>query len=359
MISVIQHMFLKSHLALNDLEKVLRTLTCLSSGGVNRQRAILSNQLPAGAGTPTACALQLPVSMAPPGRQRHQEAFRRWRHILMRLSYVMMEMSRRWAVTYMMLRRSPVTMTAVLRMAPEWARLVMGIFAPPTSQAAMAPGVSTSVHGAASVVTTSRTTPEDCDHLNGTRRYGNSRGSFRRCLTCQFRWRLTSPPGHLPEIWSPDPEGPGRRRPQQAPEQSRSSAVYSSGQASAGRAQAKVQASSNRSRPSHAVPSTDPGEARPRCPDCQNLLRLRTNRADGRQFWGCRNFPRCRRTLPIAHQPDESDLDENMSVASARPGQLPTSNRRVPAEVSYVIGSERDFSEVESGSSASTLLSGA
>ncbi len=35
------------------------------------------------------------------------------------------------------------------------------------------------------------------------------------------------------------------------------------------------------------------------CPACGRSMRVRTNRTDGRQFWGCTGYPDCRRTISI------------------------------------------------------------
>ncbi|GAB3344355.1 restriction endonuclease [Marilutibacter aestuarii] len=39
-------------------------------------------------------------------------------------------------------------------------------------------------------------------------------------------------------------------------------------------------------------------EAIPRCPRCSKAMVRRTNRADGKVFWGCSDYPRCKGTRP-------------------------------------------------------------
>jgi ssDNA-binding Zn-finger/Zn-ribbon topoisomerase 1 len=38
---------------------------------------------------------------------------------------------------------------------------------------------------------------------------------------------------------------------------------------------------------------------RPSCPNCQQLMMLRTNQATGTRFWGCRLYPNCTGTREV------------------------------------------------------------
>ncbi len=40
----------------------------------------------------------------------------------------------------------------------------------------------------------------------------------------------------------------------------------------------------------------------PTCPSCAIKMVVRTNRKDGQQFWGCKNYPRCRQTFFVSRR---------------------------------------------------------
>jgi hypothetical protein len=37
----------------------------------------------------------------------------------------------------------------------------------------------------------------------------------------------------------------------------------------------------------------------PHCPACNSMMKLRTSKRDGGQFWGCGSFPKCRGTRAV------------------------------------------------------------
>jgi hypothetical protein len=54
-------------------------------------------------------------------------------------------------------------------------------------------------------------------------------------------------------------------------------------------------------------PPGTPAASAPFCPTCGVAMVERHARNEpGRAFWGCRNYPRCRRTLPLAVSPARS-----------------------------------------------------
>lgn len=42
----------------------------------------------------------------------------------------------------------------------------------------------------------------------------------------------------------------------------------------------------------------------PTCPSCAIKMTMRTSRKDGQNFWGCKNYPRCRQTFRISRSRD-------------------------------------------------------
>jgi hypothetical protein len=60
-------------------------------------------------------------------------------------------------------------------------------------------------------------------------------------------------------------------------------------------------------KPSHAPPK--PAGSIPNCPKCQKTMRLRTNRNDGIQFWGCSSYPDCNGIVNIQLKRVEPDDD--------------------------------------------------
>jgi ssDNA-binding Zn-finger/Zn-ribbon topoisomerase 1 len=58
--------------------------------------------------------------------------------------------------------------------------------------------------------------------------------------------------------------------------------------------------------------------ANPTCPECRDEMVSRRNRATGVAFWGCRNYPACKSTLP---DPIDASKASYLS-AEARQGHL-------------------------------------
>jgi hypothetical protein len=55
-----------------------------------------------------------------------------------------------------------------------------------------------------------------------------------------------------------------------------------------------------RARASRQSPAAAAASLALACPQCESELVLRQNRDTGEEFWGCKAFPRCRYTKPLA-----------------------------------------------------------
>lgn len=44
----------------------------------------------------------------------------------------------------------------------------------------------------------------------------------------------------------------------------------------------------------------------PRCPECNSMMVLRTNRQTNEQFYGCSAYPECTETRPVGVEDDDA-----------------------------------------------------
>lgn len=152
--------------------------------------------------------------------------------------------------------------------------------------------------------------PADCVRERLVARGGarNGRSFWWTCLGCGCRWERTTPQA-------------------------------AAGLAANPKAAAVPKARSAPIRPAHAPPAGAPAapfnlrhsypdpELAPPCPGCHLQMVPRQNRTNGEYFWGCRQFPNCRGTLPIVptmYYPDndpppeyEQPWDEEEEMADA------------------------------------------
>jgi len=54
----------------------------------------------------------------------------------------------------------------------------------------------------------------------------------------------------------------------------------------------------------------------PKCPKCGSSMRKLSNRENGNLFWGCTDFPNCRKTLPFSDKDWENVCGEDPGVST-------------------------------------------
>lgn len=55
----------------------------------------------------------------------------------------------------------------------------------------------------------------------------------------------------------------------------------------------------------------------PKCPDCYEIMVLRTRKSDGKKFWGCSTWPECsgtRNIMPDGTPEEDEDIFDDDSV---------------------------------------------